>query len=222
MASIGQAIVNSGNQVFVYNNFNPAVIGTVSGNTNGLLVAPYVQGMDPQAALQMTGRNPGGASYRAPVNSVVAAANNTNAVIAMIGGDLGAAVARMGFTKGGAFLCNALTNGTSAVTVPLTNTQTQTNAFWGDTSFTTVYAMILQNFNNVDGVSSGNAAFYVNGSATNGAVLGLNTNGTYAIPANGSTVLLAFPQGIAIAAATANMLITPVNGGVFACAVYGA
>ena len=219
MASTGIAATNSGGVCFVYNNLQAAVEGTVSGNTNGVLVLPQVQGMEPQSALFMTARQPGGLAYRQPNNT--AFPNSTNPCL-MIGGDFGTSIGRLGYTKGGGFICNFGVNGTTNSTVPLTNTQTNTNSYWGDTTFATVNVIVLQNLNNIDGVSASSSSMYVNGSVTNGQALGLNTNGTYVVTGNGGTVVLANPNGFTVNAANANLLITPVNGGVFACAIYGA
>lgn len=227
MASTGLAITNSGTLAFVYNNMQANLLSSNSTNTNGVLGIPQVQGYEPQSALQMTARQPGGTSFRAPNNSTFVSNTNTNAVMALIGGDLGMACARMGYTKGGAFLSASNSNGTAAVNVPLTNTQTNTNAFYGDTTFNTAYVMIFQNFNNIDGISSGNASYTVAAATNANGLVGFgivaNTNGNYAytIPANGSTVVLNFPQGITVNASSNNLLITPTNGGVLACVVYG-
>ena len=139
----------------------------------------------------------------------------------MIGGEFGAAAARMGYTKGGGFLIASNSNGTSAITCDLTNTQANTNGFWGDTSFTNANLVVFHNLSGIDGVSNGNGAWYVNGSATNGAVLNLNTNGTYVVKPYGGMAIIADTNGVAIAAATCKVLCTPVNGGVLAVEVYG-
>ncbi len=127
----------------------------------------------------------------------------------------------MGFTKGGGFLIASNSNGTAAITCDLTNTQANTNGYWGDTSFTNAAFVIFHNLSGIDGVSNGNGSWYVNASVTNGAVLGLNTNGTYVVKPNGGVAIISDPNTFAIAAATCKILCTPVNGGVLGVAVYG-
>jgi hypothetical protein len=217
-APLGVAVTNSGGSCFVYNNLQASVFGTVAGNTNSVGLLPLVQGMEPQSAQFVTARQPGGSAYRQPTNANFP--NTTNPVV-MLGGDLGLAAARMGFTKGGAFLVASNSNGTSAVTADLTNTQVNTNGFWGDTTFTNANIVIFHNLSGIDGVSNGNGSWYVNGSATNGAVLNLNTNGTYVVKPNGGVAMISDPNGFAIAAATCKVLCTPVNGGVLGVVVYG-
>ncbi len=215
---VGYSITNSGAMCFVYNNLQAPLQSVNSGNTNATGVLPTVQGFEPQSALFMTARQPGGIAYRAPTNGNFP--NTTNPVV-MLGGDLGVAAARMGFTKGGAFLVASNSNGTSAVTVDLTNTQANTNGFYGDTSFTNAAIVIFHNLSGIDGVSNGNGSWYVNASVTNGAVLNLNTNGTYVVKPNGGVVLISDPNTFAVAAATCKILCTPVNGGVLGGVVYG-
>ena len=214
----GYSITNSGAMAFVYNNLQAGVWDVNSSNANAVSVLPNIQGMEPQAAMFMTARQPGGQSWRQPNNSVFPNATNP---ISIVGGDFGISVARMGFTKGGGFLIASNSNGTAAVTCDLTNTQANTNGFWGDTTFTTIYCLVMQNLSGMDGISNGNGSWYVNGSATNGAVLNLNTNGTYVVNPYGGTVIVTSTNGIAIAAATAKVLCTPVNGGVLAITAYG-
>ncbi len=220
-APTGISSTNSGSVCFVYNNLQAQEFGTNSSNTNSVGLLPILMGLEPQAALQMTGRNPGGVSYRAPSNSNFAAPSNTNAVLNLIGGEFGASAARMGYTKGGAFLIASNSNGTQAITCDLTNTQSNTNSYWGDTSFTNANLIVFHNLSGVDGVSNGNGAWYVNGSVTNGAVLNLNTNGTIVVKPYGGMAIIADTNGVAVAAATCKILCTPVNGGVLAVSVYG-
>ncbi len=222
MALPGIVSTNSGASAFIYDNLQAAVVGTVAGNTNGTPgPLPVALAMEPQSAAQMTGRNPGGVSYRAPVGSTFASSSNTNAVACLIGGDIGLAAARMGYTKGGAWLITSNTNGTQAITCDLTNTQANTNSYAGDITFTTVNVLLMQNLCGIEGVSSNNGIWYVNASVTNGAVLQLNTNGSFALSGNGGTFGLFFPNGIAVAAATCKILCTPTNGGVLAMAAWG-
>jgi hypothetical protein len=221
VASVGTSIVNSGSMGFLYNNLQASLLGTNSSNTNGVLGTPVIQGLDNQNLQQQSNRQRGGTSWHQPTNSTVVSPTNTNAVMLAIGGEFGLAAQQLGYTKGGAFLIVSNTNGTQAITFDLTNTQANTNSYWGDTTFANANVIIMSNLCNIEGISSNNGTWYVNGSATNGAVLGLNTNGSYAITANGGTVVIAFPQPIAIAAATCKVLCTPTNGGVLGVAVYG-
>jgi len=220
-APTGISATNSGGVCFLYNNLQAQEFGTNSSNTNSVGLLPIIMGLDPQSALQMSARHPGGVSFRAPNNSAFVSPTNTNATASLIGGDFGVAIARLGYTKGGALLIASNSNGTSAVTFDTTNTQANTNSYWGDTTFTTVNVMVFQNLSGLDGISSGNGSWYVNGSATNGAVLNLNTNGTYVVKPNGGTVVIADVNGFNSAAATCKVLCTPVNGGVLAVSIYG-
>ncbi len=220
-APVGISATNSGGVCFVYNNLQAVEFGTNNSNTNSVGLLPTLTGLEPQSALQMTARGPGGTSYRAPSNSNFAAPNNSNAVVAMIGGEWGAAAARMGYTKGGAFLIASNSNGTQAITCDLTNTQANTNGYWGDTSFTNANIIMFHNLSGIDGVSNGNGSWFVNGSVTNGAVLGMNANGTLIVHPYGGMNVICDTNGVAIAAATCKVLCTPVNGGVLAVAVYG-
>lgn len=206
---------------FIYNNLQAQEFGTNNSNTNSVGLLPIIAGLEPQAAQQMVGRQPGGASFRAPNNSAFVSANNANATMSMIGGDFGVACARLGYTKGGAFLIASNSNGTVAITFDTTNTQSNTNSYWGDTAFSTVNVMIFQNLSGLDGISNGNGSWFVNGSVTNGAVLNLNTNGTYVVKPNGGTVIVADVNGFNSAAATCKVLCTPVNGGVLGVVIYG-
>lgn len=224
-APAGYSITNSGGMAFVYNNLQAAENNVNSSNTNSVGVLPQIQGFEPQAATFMTARQPGGVAYRQPGNVNFPGGNANvavNGVSAMlIGGDFGVAAARMGYIKGGAFLLASNSNGTAAVTFDTTNTQVNTNSFWGDTTFATINLMVIQNLSGVDGISNGNGSWYVNGSATNGAVLNLNTNGTYVVNPYGGTVVISSTNGINSAAANCKVLCTPVNGGVLGVAIYG-
>jgi hypothetical protein len=226
VSSIGVAQTNSGGMVFVYNNFQSSGTANVNANTNAVLSTPMLQGWDVQTAKSMSGRVPGGNSYHAGGNSTMVGNGNTNAVACLVGGEIGLAFAQMGFTKGMGVLCNFGVNGTTNSQIELTNSQVNTNAYYGDTTLATCYAAVFQNLNNIDGVSSGNANIYVNPCVANGVGspgINSNTNGNYSytISANGGMIALQFPQGITINAASSQLLIAPANGGVFAAAFYG-
>ena len=227
MASVGVAQTNSGSMVFVYNNFqSTATYSNVNANTNSVVSTPTLQGFDVQSAKSMTNRGPGGGSYHLQGNSMVVGNGNANAVMGIVGGDFGLAAAQMGFTKGMGILIASNSNGTSAVQFELNNSQVNTNSYYGDTTLSTVYCAIMQNLASIDGVTNSNAAWTVDNTVANGVVgFGLitNTNGNYAynITAQGGTIVIQFPNGIAINAASSQLVATPVNGGVFAAAFYG-
>ncbi len=214
----GYNVTNSGGMVFVYNNLQAALQGETNANANAVFVVPTLSMLEPQAALFMTARNPGGSAYRQPTNAVFP---NTTNPCSIIGGDFGVAAARQGYTKGAALLIASNSNGTTAKTFDTTNTQANTNSFAGDLTFATINVIILQNLSGCDGISNGAGAWFVNGSATNGAVLNLNTNGTYVVNYNGGCVVIEDNVGINSVASTCKVLCTPVNGGVLAVAIYG-
>ena len=143
----------------MYNNLQAAEFGTNNSNTNSVGLLPAIVGLEPQSANQMAARQPGGQAFRGPTNANFP--NTTNPVV-LIGGDLGSAAARMGYPKGCGFLIASNSNGTSAVTFDLTNTQVNTNSYWGDTSFTNANIIILHNLSGIDGVSNGNGSWFVN------------------------------------------------------------
>ncbi len=180
---------------------------------NQVLIVPTVVPLEAQAALQLSGRNPGGLAYRG--NSAAAAPNTTNAAILLDG--METMVSRLGYTKNGAFLVHC--NGTNAVAVPLTNTATNTNAQAGDTVFTTWKQITLYNLSGLDGNNS--AVMYVSGSGgTNGANLNLNANGVHAI-AGSSRITLENINGATVNAANAVVTITPTADGTFGMVISG-
>ena len=58
----GIAATNSGGLSFLFNNLQAAVFGTQAANTNSVGLLPQLLGLEPQAALQISGKNPGGAA----------------------------------------------------------------------------------------------------------------------------------------------------------------
>jgi hypothetical protein len=160
-APLGLATTNT-NASFVFNNLQQIETSSNSGNTNSVLLIPYVQALDFQSASFMAGRQPGGVAFRAASNTVFASASNANAAVIQLDGMVTTA-SHLGYTKNGAFLVTA--NG-SAVVVPLTNTQTNTNGFAGDTVFATVYEAIIFNLSGLDGNVAVNSTLLTNG--TNG------------------------------------------------------
>lgn len=222
----GYSTVNSGGSVFLYNNLQAPITNVNSANANAVNVLPQVIGYEPQSANFLSARQPGGIAWRQPNNVTFPQGNSTvtvgNASVSIIGGDFAVAAARMGYTKGAGVLITSNTNGTAAVTIDLTNTQVNTNSFWGDTTFATINVLVFENLNQIDGISNNNGLWYINGSVTNGAVLNLNTNGTYVAKPNGGTVVIHDPNGFTISAAACKILCTPTNGGVLSVAAYGA
>ncbi len=180
---------------------------------NQVILTPSVVPLEAQAALQLSGRNPGGLAYRG--NSAAAAPNTTNAAILLDGQETLAS--RLGYTKNGAFLVSC--NGTNAVSVPLTNTKTNTNAQAGDTVFTTWKQITLYNLSGLDGAAS--AVMYVQGTpTTNGANLSVNANGVFAI-AGSSRMTLENVNGVPVNAANAVVTITPTADGTFGMVISG-
>jgi len=216
MASVGISQTNAGSLAYVYNNLQAAVVGTNASNTNGVIGIPVVQGLEVQSALQLSGNNPGGTAYRQPVNTV---SPSGSPIILIRDTDK---YARLGFTKSGAFSIEFGLNGTSAISTLLTNTQTNTNSYWGDTSFTTVYAITVQNVSGVSGVNANNGALVLNTAATNSALWGMTNATAISIPVNGGCWKCESPAGFTIAASNAAMSFTPTNGGTVVVAVYGA
>ena len=222
---VGYSTTNSGAMAFLYNNLQAPLQNVNSANANAVGVTPLIQGFEPQGANFQSARQPGGIAYRGPTNVNFPGGNAAVAVngatVVAIGGDLGIAAARMGYTKGGGLLIASNSNGTTAKTFDTTNTQVNTNGFWGDTTFATINVMIFHNLSGIDGVSSGNGAWYVNGGATNGLGLDTNANSTLVVQPNGGVFMITDPNGINSAAANCKVLCTPVNGGVLGVALYG-
>ncbi len=180
---------------------------------NQVIINPSVVPLEPQAALQVTGRLPGGGAYRG--NSAAAFPNTTNASILLDG--METLASRLGYTKNGAFLVHC--NGTNAVSVPLTNTATNTNAQAGDTVFSSWKQITLYNLSGVD--QNNSAVMYVQGTpTTNGANLSVNANGVFAI-AGSSRMTLENVNGVPINAANAVLTITPTADGTFGCVISG-
>lgn len=197
---------------FVLNNTR-SVVG--ASNTVGAL--PQLLALDDARSLELTGREPGGGAYLG--NSAGVVPSSTNASILL--GPGGVRTSQSGYAKNGAFYVT--TTGTNAVTVPLTNTATNTNGRVGDTSWTTWNRITLHNLSGNDNTNS--ASMTVGPAATNGANLMItSTNGTAnRITLDGrSAVTIESTNGVAINAANAAITITPSAGGTFACVVEGA
>jgi hypothetical protein len=210
---------NSTGVEYVYNNLQGAVASSVSGNTNAVQAVPVVQQFEYQSAAQLTGKQPGGTAFRQPTNSYFTAPNNTNAAAVLLTAPE-VAISRLNgaFTKTGAFI--VVTSGTNAVTVPLTNTSTNTNSAAGDNVFAKYNMIFLWNLTPADGVNS--AAMTVGPAGTNGNKLGLNaTNSTINLDGGPSCAILISTNGVAINAANAAITVTPTAGGTFGCVVCG-
>ncbi len=180
---------------------------------NQVIITPNVIPLEPQAALQVTGRLPGGGAYRG--NSAAAFPNTTNASILLDG--METLASRLGYTKNGSFIVSC--NGTNAVIVPLTNTRTNTNSQAGDTVFTSWKQITLYNLSGLDGAAS--AVMYVEGAGvTNGANLNMNTNGVLQL-AGSSRMILENVNGVPVNAANAAIQITPTADGTFAMVISG-
>lgn len=200
---------------FVFNNLQAALQS--GNNTNGLStngILAYVFAVESQAALQQSGRNPGGVAYRGETN--VAAPNTTNAQVMLDSFEIMAS--RLPYTKNGSFVVN--TTGTTPVTVPLTNTATNTTSQAGDTVFAKYNKIIFYNLSGLDGVNS--AAMTVGPAGTNGNKLQLPlTNSTMTIDGSSAWVLGSV-NGVTINAANAAITITPTAGGWFGAVIMGA
>jgi hypothetical protein len=207
---------NSTGVSFIYNNLQTVELGSISGNTNAVSAIPFVTQLEPQSAMFMAARQPGGVAFRGDTNVAYTSASNANAAIVQLD-NLETAAARLGYTKNGAFI--VVTSSTTAVTVPLTNTATNTNSQAGDTVFAKWNKLILWNLSGLDGVAS--ASMTVNGAGTNGVNLLLAaTNSTIKLDGSSACVLASI-NGTTVNAANAAITITPTAGGTFACVVMG-
>lgn len=215
-APIGYAQTNTNGVNFVVNNLQAQEISNNAGNTNSVPLLPSLIGLEPQAALSMSARNPGGVCYRGGINSVFLN-NNAGAILVDA---FESSVARLGYQKSGAFM--VVCSGTNAVSVPLTNTQTNTNGYFGDTTFATANVLLWKNCSgqgdNNNGVS---ASMSINGSGTNGNKMGLTTNSQITLDGGGSIWWSQSNNGFTVNAANAQVTITPTNGGVFVGVIAG-
>jgi hypothetical protein len=199
---------------FLFNNLQAALQS--GSNTNGLVtngVLPVLLAMESQVATQLSGRNPGGIAYHGETN--VVAPNSTSAMVLLDNLETGAA--KLPYVKNGAFSVSL--SGTNAVTVPLTNTQTNSSAQVGDTIFAKYNKIILWNLSGVDGNNS--ASMTVGPAATNGNKLQLPlTNSTITIDGSSAHVF-ASVNGVTINAANAAITITPTANSTFGCVIMG-
>jgi hypothetical protein len=206
---------------FVYNNLSASVQANVNGNTNAVIALPTVTQLDTQSATMISGRVPGGSAFRTDTNGV--GPNFNSGVVMLDGFEIQAA--RLtgsqivnGATKSGVFF--VILSGTNAVTVPLTNTSTNTNGAAGDNVFAKYYEVTLYNLSGLDGNNS--ASMTVGPSGTNGNKLQMPlTNSTLTID-GASAHILKSVNGVVINAANTAITITPTANSTFACIVVGA
>lgn len=200
---------------FLWNNLG-AVVESGS-NTNTVTALPVAMAFEHQTALTLSGRQPGGASYLGLTNNV-SPANASGAVVILMD-DLVTRADKLGYTKSGFFFVT--TNSTTAVTVPLTNTATNTNGQAGDTVFATWNMIIMRNLSGTDGVNS--ASMTVGPATTNGAnLLVTPTNGSGTFTLDGSSAICFLDvNGVAINASHAAITVTPTAGGTFGMVICG-
>ncbi len=219
-APLGFSTTNSTGVSFVYDNRAASAQSTVGGNANAVLAIPNIAMLDFNAALVATGRQPGGVSFRAASNSSLAASTNANAATVLLDG-METYASRLGYKKNGAFLI--VLSGTTNATVPLTNTQTNTNAFVGDNVFATVNQIVLYNLSGLDGNAS--ADLNVVKSNTNGLGLGFTggNNAFAGVTVGGSSrVVLESINGLTVNAANCALIFTPTANSTVGVVVSGA
>ncbi len=219
-APLGFSTTNTTGASFVYDNRAAAGASTVGGNANAVLAVPFVSALDFNSATAMTGRVPGGTSFRKASNSGYAASTNANAQMVLLDG-METYASRLSYAKNGAFI--VVLSGTTNATVPLTNTQTNTNSFAGDNVFATVNQIVFYNLSSLDGVAS--ADINVIKSNTNGLGFGA-TGGNNAFAGitvgGGSRVVIESINGLTVNAANCALLFTPTANGTIGVVVSGA
>jgi hypothetical protein len=216
------AATNTTGVSFVFNNTQASAQASVANNTNAVLALPTVLQLEPQSATSLTGRQAGGLAYRTDTNGAWPYTNGANASIMLDGFEIqasrltGSQIANAS-TKSGCFFVTL--SGTNAVTVPLTNTQTNTNGVSGDTIFTKYVEIILYNLSGLDGNNS--ASMTVGPAATNGNKLQMPlTNSTLTVDGSSAHILKSV-NSVAINAANAAITITPTANSTFACVLVG-
>lgn len=206
---------NTNGVEFVLNNLQ----ATLQSNTNANVVTalPILMALGKKEALELTNRVKGGTSYLGGTNS--ASPNTTNAAILL--SMLQAGASDLGYAKNGAFYVT--TSGTTAVTIPLTNTATNTNGKTGDTVFATWNRIVCYNLSGLDNTNS--AAMTIGPAATNGNNLMVtSTNGTanrISLDGGGGVAVLISTNGTTVNAANAAVTVTPTSGGTFAMVISG-
>lgn len=197
-------------------------------NTNAVNALPQILGLSKTRALIQSGRVPGGQAYQKgsnaayiPPNALGTVVANTNAGTVFPGG-VETRPSQLPCTKNGAFI--VVTSSTTKVTVPLTNTATNTNGQAGDTVFATWNQIVLYNLTGLGIDNTNSASMTVAGSNTNGANIGLtpvNALGGYTLAGGGGYAVAQNWNGVTINAANANIEITPTAGGIFAGVISG-
>lgn len=210
---MGVAQTNTNGHVsFVYQNIQVAIQSNVAANTNSVLTLPQVIAYDYQNGLQQSGRNPGGSAYAQPPNVAFTAPGNANASVVLLDDGFDS-----NYTKNGAFI--VVLSGTTTALIPLTNTQTNTNSYAGDTTFATVCKAVAYNLSGLDGVNSASMAIGTNG--TNGcAIFGVNNTNGFTLQGSCKAVFWQL-NGTTVAANAQNIQITPTAGGTFAVVLRG-
>lgn len=201
---------------------------TGGATSNAVDSLPTLMGLDPQNALQQTARQPGGSCFAkganaayippGPLGTII---SNTNAGTWNPSFEI--RPSKLGTTKSGGFFVQM--NGTNAVTVPLTNTATNTNGTVGDTVFATWYQIKFANLTGLGIDNTNSASATVSSSNTNGANLGfqpVNANGGYTIAGGGGTVIQQNFNGVTINASQNAILITPTGSGMLYGEICGA
>ncbi len=219
-APLGFSTTNSTGVSFVYDNRAAGAASTVGGNANAVLAIPFVQMLDFNAALIATGRQPGGSSFHAASNSALAASSNANAATVLLDG-METFASKLNYKKNGAFII--VLSGTTNSTVPLTNTQTNTNAFAGDNVFATVNQMVVYNLSGLDGNNS--ADLNVVKSNTNGLSFGATggNNAFAGITVGGSSrVIVESINGLTVNAANCALIFTPTANSTVGVVISGA
>ena len=200
---------------FVFNNLQAALQS--GSNTNADSALPLVMALDPQSALAITGRQPGGPSYLKSTN--VATPSSTTGAMLLDGFETRAS--KLPYAKNGAFIVSL--NGTNSVTVQLTNTAINTNGQAGDTVFATWNQIVLYNLSGVDGNNA--ASLTVAPAASNGANLQFtasNTTGLAMTIDGASAQLLGSVNGVTVNSTKTGITITPTADSLFGCVVSGA
>lgn len=201
---------------FVFNNLQAAAQSNLGANINSVGVLPQVLALDPQTALSLTGRQPGGPSYQKSTN--VATPSTTTAAMLLAGFEM--RPSKLPYTKNGAFVVSL--SGTNAVTVPLTNTATNTNSQAGDTVFATWNQIVLYNLSGLDGNNS--ASMTIAPGASNGANLQFTSSNTtgLAMTIDGSSAqVLGSVNGVTVNATKNTILITPTANSTFGMVISG-
>lgn len=214
MASVGIAQTNTTGVDFIINNLQATVTANVGANTNAVNALPTLLALEPMTAAVACGRQKGGPVYHGAPNAVWP--SNSTGVIQITNFEASAAV--LPYTKNGCLM--VLCTGTTPVTISLTNTQINTNGFWGDTTFANANVIMFKNVSGA-GDNGAIASMSINGSGTNGFKMGMATNSQITLDGAGSIWFSQTTNGFAVNAANANITITPTNAGTLAMYIGG-